>query len=230
MDKKRLAAEHAADRIQDGMIVGLGTGSTAYWAIQKLGQRVREGLRIRGVPTSEHSKQLAVELGIPLVNLADVEQVDVTIDGADEIDPDFHLIKGGGGALFREKMVAQHSKTVIIIADDSKLVERLGAFPLPVEVVPFGWEITAKRIERLGCTAALRRAANGDVFATDNGNRILDCRFGRIEAPASLHQTLKMLTGVVETGLFPHEADHVVIGTADGVVQKDRHAHPRAES
>ncbi|NOU94412.1 ribose-5-phosphate isomerase RpiA [Paenibacillus sp. LMG 31456] len=221
MDKKMLAADQAAEMIKDGMVVGLGTGSTAYWAIHRLSQRIKEGLQIRAVPTSEHTKQMAMDLDIPLVTFADIEHVDVTIDGADEISPDFHLIKGGGGALYREKVVAQQSKIVMIVADDSKQVEQLGAFPLPVEIVPFGWEPTARQIQKLGCRTTLRKT-DERAFTTDNGNWILDCDFGRIDDPSALHRSLKMLTGVVETGLFLHAADLVFIGTNDGVIRKER--------
>lgn len=215
MDKKRIAGERAADYVEPGMTIGLGTGSTVYWTIRKLGERVKEGLVIRGVPTSERTRELAAELGIPLVPLADAEPLDLTIDGADEIDHRMNLIKGGGGALFREKMVASASRRLIIVADDSKRVAQLGAFLLPVEVVPFAWEVTARRVARLGCEPRLRQAEHG-TYLTDNGNFILDCNFGMIGSPAELNRELKSITGVVETGLFVGMADTAVIGTDQG--------------
>lgn len=211
-DKKKRAGERAAAFVQGGMVVGLGTGSTAYWAILKLGERVREGLSIRGIPTSERSKELAEQLGIPLTTFAEVEKIDLTIDGADEIDPRFNLIKGGGGALFREKMAAVNSDKVVIVADDSKRVAELGKFRVPIEVVPFGWEATARRILGLGGQTKLRMAGE-KPFRTDNGNWILDGDFGAIREPAELHRQLKLTTGVVETGLFPQAADIVVWAT-----------------
>lgn len=219
MNPKQRAGEAAAVMAENGMIIGLGTGSTAYWAILELGRRVREdGLKIRGVPTSEQSAKLAEELGIPLASLGGVGRIDLTIDGADEVDPDLHLIKGGGGALFREKMVALVSDRLVIAADESKLVRRLGAFRVPVEIVPFGWETTRKRVEGLGGEVKLRETADKDrPFVTDNGNWILDVDFGLITHPAELHESLKRQTGVVETGLFPGMADTVVVGGGDGV-------------
>lgn len=212
MDKKRRAGEKAVEFVQPGMIVGLGTGSTAYWAVRKLGELVKGGLHIRGITTSAQTEDLALQLGIPLISLGECEYVDLTIDGADEIDSFLHLIKGGGGALFREKMVASASKRLIIVADDTKLVRELGAFRLPVEIVPFGWEITARHVERFGCLA-VRREEGTNPFVTDNGNWIVDCDFGAIPDPASLHGSLKAITGVVETGLFVDMADLVVVAT-----------------
>ncbi|MBW5446339.1 ribose-5-phosphate isomerase RpiA [Cohnella sp. CFH 77786] len=216
MDKKKRAGEKASEFVQDGMVVGLGTGSTAYWATLKIGERVKNGLNIRAIPTSVSTAKLAAELGIPLIGFGEAETIDLTIDGADEIDPGLNLIKGGGGALLREKIVAQASREVIIVAEDTKRVEVLGAFQVPVEIVPFGWEVTLRRVNRLGGTAVLR-SAGGQPFETDNGNWILDCDFGRIPDPATLHQALKMTTGAVETGIFPRGADRVVIATEAGV-------------
>jgi ribose 5-phosphate isomerase A len=216
MDKKRTAGEKAAEFVQEGMIVGLGSGSTAYWAVRRIGELVQGGLRIQGVPTSERTRNLALEFEIPLISPDECDHVDLTIDGADEIDPDFHLIKGGGGALFREKMVAQASNRLVIVADDSKWVSKLGAFRLPVEVVPFGSRMTAKEVQKLGCRADLR-GEQQNPYVTDNGNWILDCDFGTIADPAKLHQSLKMITGVVETGLFVNMAHTVLLGTDAGV-------------
>ncbi|MGF9966985.1 ribose 5-phosphate isomerase A [Bacillus rhizoplanae] len=218
MHAKRLAGEYAVDFIREGMTIGLGTGSTVYWTIQKLGELVREGLAIRGVPTSRQTEQLAKELQIPLVSLSEVDELDLTIDGADEISDDLQLTKGGGGALLREKLVATASKLLIIVADESKLVSRLGEFPLPVEVVPFAAEHTAQRIRTLlGCTTTLR-LQNNQPYITDNGNFIVDCAFPDfITNPIETHQFLKTLTGVVETGLFINMAQIVVIGENNGV-------------
>lgn len=216
---KKVAGERAAELVDDGMIVGLGTGSTAYYAIQKLGGRVREGLLIRGIPTSEQSRIQAEREGIPLIDFAETIRIDLTIDGADEIDPAFNLIKGGGGALFREKLVATASHREIIVADESKLKDRLGGFPLPVEVVPFGWQYVRLNLEALGCRARLRVSENG-AFVTDNGNHILDCAFGAIDDPADLERRIGAICGVVESGLFVGLAHQVVIGKADGTLEE----------
>ncbi|KXI72059.1 ribose-5-phosphate isomerase, partial [Bacillus cereus] len=174
LNLKQLAGEYAANFVKDGMKVGLGTGSTAYWAIQKLGQRVKEGLSIQAVPTSKETEALAKQLNIPLILLNDVQRLDLTIDGADEIDSNLQLIKGGGGALLREKIVASSSKELIIIADESKFVTRLGTFPLPVEIIPFSWKQTERKIQSLGCQTTLR-LKNNEIFITDNNNMIVDC-------------------------------------------------------
>src|SRR6185437_14042902 len=203
--EKRAAAEAAARRVHDGMVVGLGTGSTADFAIRLLGERVASGLVIRGVPTSRRSEQLARECGIPLVDLQDVTRIDVTIDGADEIErTTLALVKGQGGALVREKLVAVASESVIIVADASKLVDRLGSrHAVPVEVLSFGWRIPAERIAELGGKATLRRlGTDSSPFVSDNGNYILDVVFEPIESPADLAQSIKALTGVVDHGLF----------------------------
>lgn len=216
MNLKRQAGERAADFIRDGMTVGLGTGSTVHWTIVRLGALVREGLTIRAVPTSRQTEKSAAEQKIPLVTFADVRELDLTIDGADEISPRLDLIKGGGGALLREKLVAAASKRLIVVADESKLVPALGSFPLPVEVVPFGWEITARRVENLNLKQSLRMS-DGKPFLTDNGNYILDCDCGKIENPAQFHRELKLLTGVVETGLFVGMADAAVVAGSGGI-------------
>ena len=215
---KRQAAERAVTFVRDGMVIGLGTGSTANFAIADLVRRVQdEGLRIRAVPTSLASAHAAEAGGIPLVDVNDVEYVDVTIDGADEIDPRRDLIKGRGGALLREKLVAVVSRREIIIADESKLVERLGErTPLPVEVVPFGWRQTAAALERLGLTPALRGDA-AHPFRTDNGNYILDCGLPPRAEAAEIAAAIKETTGVVEHGLFLGLAHTVIIATEEGV-------------
>ncbi len=218
MNAKQLVGEKATEYIKDGMIVGLGTGSTAYWAIQKIGQLVRDGLKIQGVPTSKATEQMARELNIPLLEMADVKHIDVTIDGADEFDPNKQLIKGGGGALLREKIVASITKFYICIADDSKSSDVLGSFPLPVEVTPFAWEITRYQLEQLGCTPKLRM--NGEKpFITDNQNYILDCKFERIDNPVELTTMLNQIPGVVENGLFTNMANIIICNTPEGGIQ-----------
>lgn len=219
MNIKKLVGEKAADLVQEGMTVGLGTGSTAYWAIMKLGERVKEGLRITAIATSKDSESLAKELKIPLVSFGEIDQIDLTIDGADEVDPNLNLIKGGGGALLREKIVAAASKKVVIIVDETKQVKQFGAFPLPVEVVPFGVESTKAKIEKLGFTVEIRRTEGNDRFTTDNGNLILDCAFDRIEHPESISQDLNGIPGVVENGLFIQMADIVYVGYGNGEIK-----------
>lgn len=224
-DPKKLSGERAADYAEAGMVVGLGTGSTAYFAIRRLGERLRQGLRFQGLPTSEQSRILAIEEGIPLVDFSEVDRIDLTIDGADEVDPAFNLIKGGGGALLREKIVASVTRTEIIVVGEDKFKDRLGAFPLPVEVAPFGWQIAQKRLEDLGCRAQLRHQENAP-FKTDNGNYILDCAFGRIERPPVLEADIGRICGVVECGLFTGLAHRIVIGKADGTVEELTHPRP----
>ncbi|MBE1444963.1 ribose-5-phosphate isomerase RpiA [Paenibacillus sp. OAS669] len=217
MNAKQLAGEKAVEYVTDGMLVGLGTGSTVYWSILKLGELVKHGLDIKGVPTSKSTEKLAIELGIPIADLSSVDQIDLTVDGADEANPNFELIKGGGGALLREKMVASVSKRLVIVMDETKFVTNLGRFPLPVEIVPFGWEMTCKQINSLGCKPALRMANNTPLI-TDNGNYIADCHFESIQDANKLNHTLNMIPGVVENGLFVQMADTLVIGRTDGHV------------
>ncbi len=217
MNLKQLAGEYAATFVKDGMKIGLGTGSTVYWTIEKLGERVKEGLSFQAVPTSKETAVLAQQLNIPLISLNDIQSLDLTIDGADEIDSNLHLIKGGGGALLREKIVASSSKELIIIADESKLVTHLGTFPLPVEIIPFSWKQTESKIQSLGCQTTLR-LKNNETFITDNNNMIIDCVFPHnITNPANLHNHLKMITGVVETGLFVNMTSKAIIGTKNGI-------------
>jgi len=221
MNLKKIAAERAAEYIQDGMKVGLGTGSTAYFAICRLGERVRDGLQIQAVATSEASDKLAREWGIPIIPFDEIGRLDITIDGADEVDPDFNLIKGGGGALLREKIVAANSDKLIIVADGSKAVQQLGQFPLPVEVVPFASEWTFQALENLGCRPEWRM--NGDErYLTDNGNLIADCRMESITNVAELNVQLNMLPGVVDNGLFVDMADTVILAKDDGSID-ERH-------
>jgi len=210
MNEKQLVGEKAVEYVKDGMIVGLGTGSTVYYTILKLGKLVQEGLQIKGIPTSVQTATLAKELNIPLVELKDVEHIDVAIDGADEVDGKAALIKGGGGALLREKIIARASKTFVVVADAKKNVQTLGAFSLPVEVVPFGFEMTARHIAKLGCEPVLRLNPAGEAFISDNGNYILDCPFPEINRPAELERALNMIPGVVENGLFVDMADVVI--------------------
>ncbi|KAA0784915.1 MULTISPECIES: ribose 5-phosphate isomerase A [Bacillus cereus group] len=217
MNLKQLAGEYAANFVKDGMKVGLGTGSTVYWTIQKLGERVKEGLSFQAVPTSKETEVLAKQLNISLISLNDVQSLDLTIDGADEIDANLQLIKGGGGALLREKIVAISSKELIIIADESKLVTHLGTFPLPIEIIPFSWKQTERKIQSLGCQTTLR-LKNNETFITDNNNMIIDCIFPHnITNPTNLHTQLKMITGVVETGLFVNMTSKAIIGTKNGI-------------
>lgn len=214
MDAKQRTGFKAAEFVEDGMRVGLGTGTTAQWLVERLGERVRAGLRVRCVPTSRRTEEQARGLGIPLVTLGEVGELDIAIDGADEIGPGLALIKGGGGALLREKLVASAARRFVVIADKSKQVEVLGRFPLPVEVVQFGWELTARRVAAVvGVEPFLRRDTGGEPFVTDNGNYILDCRCGAIPDPARTERELKSLTGVVESGLFVNMADLAIVAT-----------------
>lgn len=202
------------------MALGLGTGSTAFWTVARLGERVRdEGLRVRCVPTSRRTEEQARSLGIPLVTFADVPELDLTIDGADEIGPGLALVKGGGGALLREKLVAASSRRMVVVADASKRVTVLGRFPLPVEVVPFAWEVTTRRVAAVTrCEPAPRRDGGG-LYVTDNGNYVLDCPCGEIGDPAALERELKLLPGVVECGLFVGLASLAFVATEEGTVE-----------
>ncbi|HEY0213805.1 MAG TPA: ribose-5-phosphate isomerase RpiA [Paenirhodobacter sp.] len=227
IDKAKFAAaKRASLLVEDGMKVGLGTGSTAAWMVRCLGERVRaEGLRITGVPTSNRTADLARQLGIEIITLDEAKWLDLTIDGADEFDPELNLIKGGGGAHLLEKIVATASDRMVVIADAAKEVAQLGAFPLPVEVVPFGWQTTRTIIEEtlismdvLGRTTTLRQ--NGSQpFVTDEGNYIIDLHLNRIGNARQLAVTLNQIAGVVETGLFIDVCDMVVIGGAEGQVE-----------
>lgn len=220
-EEKRLAAERAVEYVQDGMVVGLGTGSTAFYAVKKLGERVRNGLRIRSIPTSESTRQLAEAEGIPLTSFEAVSAIDLTIDGADEVDPDLNLIKGGGAALLREKIVSAASRENVIIVDSSKTVKRLGAFPLPVEVIPFGWQVVTRRIDALGGNPQLR-LKGGAPLVTDQGNWILDCAFGAIPDAAGLELTLNNLPGVVENGLFIKRCTRLVVAQGQELIVRER--------
>jgi len=220
MNPKRLAAEAALPLVESGMVVGLGTGSTADFLIKALGDAIAEGRlkNVRGVPTSVQSDRRARELGIPLTTLSECPRPDLTIDGADEIDPHLNLIKGLGGALLREKIVAQASAKLVIIGDTSKTVSVLGSkCPLPVEVAPFCYETHAIYLQSLGGTPVLRRNADGNPYVTDNGNFIFDCRFPSIPDPAALQNKLKSRAGIVETGLFIQIASIAFVADETGV-------------
>ncbi|HEX6000068.1 MAG TPA: ribose-5-phosphate isomerase RpiA [Hyphomicrobiaceae bacterium] len=225
---KRQAAERAIALVEDGMTLGLGTGSTAAHFVDLLGQRVRDGLKVVGVPTSAATRVQAERLGIPLVDLDRKPWLDLTVDGADEIDPELRLIKGGGGALLYEKIVAMASERMVVIADHSKRVDVLGGSPLPVEIVRFGIGATRSLVEALaadaGCSGeiTLRLNADGQPFSTDSGNYILDCAFDRIDAPEALDEALKLVPGVVENGLFLGIADTAIVAGPDGVVTIER--------
>jgi ribose 5-phosphate isomerase A len=220
--EKQIAGRAAADLVQPGNIVGLGSGSTATCAIRFLGERVRGGLKIVGIPTSQRTKQLAEQLEIPLARLDEHLQIDIDIDGADEIDPHLNLIKGGGGALLREKIIASASRRFIVVGDSSKQVAHLGKFPLPVEVIPFAESLISQRIAALGAQVSLRGGANANPYVTDEGHHILDCTFGEIADPAALAEKLRAIPGVVEHGLFIGMAEVALIGTDGGVVQVRR--------
>jgi ribose 5-phosphate isomerase A len=220
---KRAAAEAAVQLVENDMIVGLGSGTTAAFAVEALAQRHRQGLRFVGIPTSGHTAAQAAAAGIPLTSFAEHRQIDLTIDGADEVERGtLNLIKGRGGALLREKIVAAASRRLAIVVHDVKLVDRLGArTSVPVEVVAFGLEATQATLEVLGASAELRLAATGEPFVTDNGNRILDCSFGPIADPARLDDRIRRVVGVVESGLFIGRADPVFIGEATCVRRLD---------
>ncbi len=221
---KRQAAARALQLVEQGMVLGLGTGSTAAEFVILLGERMKqERLDLRCIATSEQTKRLAGQCGIAIADFSSIADVDLTVDGADQIDPGLNLIKGGGGALLREKIVAMASERVCIIADSSKRVEQLGAFPLPVEIVEFGLAATLSMIETAAADAecagaiVLRRSANGELFRTDSGHLIVDCAFGEIPDPELLADLLDIVPGVVEHGLFIGIADEVIFGGPKGV-------------
>jgi ribose 5-phosphate isomerase A len=215
--EKEAAGRAAAQLVRDGEVVGLGTGSTAYFAVVALGERVKAGLKIIGIPTSVQTRDLARAAGIPLTTLDEHPEIDITIDGADEVDPRLNLIKGGGGALLREKIVASASKKMTVVADSGKIVAALGKFPLPVEIIDFARVVIEKKIAALGATAKLRTEPDGKPFVTDEGHHILDCSFGRIDDPPVLARALNEMPGVVEHGLFIGLAKLVVVGRGDRV-------------
>ncbi|MGH7094307.1 MAG: ribose-5-phosphate isomerase RpiA [Stellaceae bacterium] len=216
---KKAAALRAVDYVEDGMVVGLGTGSTAYFVVEGLGARVAKGLKITGIPTSERTATQARSVHIPLATFAEHPEIDLTIDGADEVERgSLNLIKGLGGALLREKIVAAASRRLVIVVDRDKLVDRLGDHtPVPVEVTQFGWQATEARLAQLGATPVLRHAAEDHPFITDGGNYILDCRFARIADPRALERDICKIVGVVECGLFVGRSAAVVIASETGV-------------
>jgi ribose 5-phosphate isomerase A len=216
---KIAAAESAVAQVRDGLVIGLGSGSTAAFALHALGRRVLEGLRIVGIPTSERAAAQAGALGIPLSNLEDNPHVDITIDGADEVEQDnLDLIKGLGGALLREKIIASASKKLVIIVHGDKLVSRLGLkVPVPIEIVPFGWQVTAQRLSTLGAKPVLRRDPDGAPYRTDGGNYIVDCAFEAIDSAESLAREIDHVVGVVEHGLFVGLTSEVHVARAEGV-------------
>ncbi|HEV2275511.1 MAG TPA: ribose-5-phosphate isomerase RpiA [Acidobacteriaceae bacterium] len=216
-EEKAAAARKSIEYVADGMIVGLGTGSTARYVIELLGERVSQGLNIRGIPTSKVSARLAASLKIPLTTLDQVESIDLTIDGADEIAPGLALIKGGGGALLHEKVVASYSQRLLIVADEHKRVARLGHYPLPVEVIQFAAGPVQRELRKMGANPELRAGDDGHPFTTDEGNFLFDCSFGQIENPEELGRTLKSITGVVEHGLFLGLASMAIVAGPSGV-------------
>jgi ribose 5-phosphate isomerase A len=215
-EEKADAARKSLEYVKDGMVVGLGSGSTATFAIQFLGQKVREGLKIRGIPTSRASEQLARSLNIPLIGFDDASYTDVTIDGADEVAPGLALIKGGGGALLHEKIVAAASRFLVIVADEHKLVKTLGRFPLPVEVIPFSAALVKKQLDEIGAHPVLRTNHDGSSYITDEGNLIFDCHYGEIADPPAVARAIKSMTGVVEHGLFLGLASVAIVAGPDG--------------
>ena len=222
-DQEKEAAAQASLRfVKDGQVVGLGTGSTAAYFIKLLGGEVKNGLRVRGIPTSIRSRELALSLGIPVITLDDCQEIDVTVDGADEVDPQLRLIKGGGGALLREKIVASATRQMIVVADASKQVQRLGQFPLPVEVIRFAQALVAKRIAAMGADVQLRRDAAGNAYLTDENNHILDCRFGEMRDPDRLARELSEMPGVVEHGLFIGMASVALLARGSEIVELKR--------
>lgn len=215
--EKHLAAQAAVDLIKDGMVVGLGSGSTSLVFVKLLAERVKNGLKIKGVPTSEATANLATELGIELVSFEEYLNPDIDVDGADEVDPNLCLIKGGGGKLLREKIVAFASKKVVIIVDSSKLVNKLGKFKLPIEIIPFAREIVETAVRELHGKPVLRKHDDGSVYTTDENNWILDCDFGLINNPPALSKALNSIPGLVEHGLFIDLVDTVFVGTGKEV-------------
>lgn len=215
MEEKRIAALKAAEYIESNMVVGLGTGSTAFYLIEKVGEMVSKGLKLKAVATSQSTTKLAEEHGIPLVAIDEVDKIDLAIDGVDEIDSNFNAIKGGGGALFREKMVANLAHRVIWIMDSSKVVDSIGAFPLPVEILPYGHRHIIKKLEDLSLNPVLR-INNESPFITDNFNCIVDLQLEKGFDIAAVSEKLQSVTGVLETGLFLNQCERIIIGTSNG--------------
>ena len=220
-DSKRAAAERSMQYVKDGMRVGLGTGTTSVHVLEQLGARVREGLKIVGVPTSNAARDLAIRVGIPVATFAEVGALDVAIDGADEVGPELVLIKGGGGALLHEKIVASAAREFVVVVGEGKVVPVLGRFPLPVEVIPFAGPLVEPKLAHLGGSPVLRM--QGDApFLTDEGNWIFDCHFGQIPDPARTAAELRAIVGLVEHGLFLQTATRVIVADAGGVSVMER--------
>jgi len=221
-EAKELAAQKSLEFVEDGMVVGLGSGTTATHFIKLLGERVKQGLKVRGIASSKASEDLALSLSIPVTNFQECPVIDVAIDGADEVTHQLQLIKGGGGALLREKIVASASKRFIIVADSSKLVDRLGKFPLPVEVIRMASPLVARRLEQLGMSPTVRKTATGADYITDEGNLILDCACGEIDDPHRVAASITEIIGVVEHGLFLDMAERALIAGDSGVTELTR--------
>ncbi|OGU76639.1 MAG: ribose 5-phosphate isomerase A [Ignavibacteria bacterium RBG_16_34_14] len=216
MNEKQIAAEKAIEFIQSGMILGLGTGSTINFFLKKLGEQIKKGLNITGVSSSNSTTSLALSYNIPLISINEVEEIDLTLDGADEVDKHFNGIKGGGGALLYEKLIASISKKNIWIIDSSKLVNTLGKFPLPLEIVSFGYKHTLLKLKQAGFNASLRMR-NGEIFQSDGGNYIVDLIMNKIAYPEKLYKEIKLINGVIENGLFINTPDLVLVSSEDGV-------------
>lgn len=213
---KHAAAKEAISFLKTNSTIGIGSGSTVFYFIEELGKKVQSGFQCRGIATSENSRRLAIQNGIEIIELNDAGTIDITVDGADEIDSNLQLIKGGGGALLREKMVAAASSRLVIIADETKYKATFGTFPLPVEVVPYGWKQVYHKIKQAYNIELSLRKTDNSAFVTDNGNYILDCEFNAIKNAESLNTSLHLIPGVVETGLFINMASAAIIGFADG--------------
>jgi ribose 5-phosphate isomerase A len=220
--EKEAAARASLQFVKDGQVVGLGTGSTAAYFIKLLAEQVKNGLRVRGIPTSVRSRELAQSLGIPLTTLDECQEIAVTVDGADEVDPQLRLIKGGGGAMLREKIVASATEKLVIVADASKQVAVLGRFPLPVEVIPFAQMLVSKRMAALGADVSVRKGEDGTPYVTDENNHILDCKFGQIPDADGLARKLSEMPGVVEHGLFIGMASVVLFARGSEIVELRR--------
>ncbi|MBU5316232.1 ribose-5-phosphate isomerase RpiA [Clostridium bornimense] len=216
MEKKRIAGQKSTEYIKDGMILGLGTGSTAYYMIKEVGAMVQGGMNLKAVATSKSTENLAKEFKIPLVPIDKVDRIDLAIDGVDEIDKEFNAIKGGGGALFREKIVDSLAKEVIWIMDDSKLVDRIGKFPLPVEILPYGYKHVIRKLESYSLNPVIR-IQDDKFFITDNGNYIVDLYIGNPININEFYSKVNVITGVLETGLFINTCNRIIVGTDTGV-------------
>ncbi|MCK5087556.1 MAG: ribose 5-phosphate isomerase A [Melioribacteraceae bacterium] len=223
--QKKAAAEKGVDHIKSGMILGLGTGSTFVYALNKIARLINKGelKNIAGIPTSKKTEKLAIELGVPLTILSEQPKIDLTIDGADEVDNNLNLIKGGGGALLREKIIAQASDRNIIIVDESKLSENLGQkWAVPVEIIPFAFEVENKFLQSIGAVTKLRREKNGEIYITDEGNYIIDANFGIIDNPTNLAVMLESRAGIVEHGLFIDTTALLIVSTVNGIKEIKR--------